>query len=283
LSGESWVDSDGTYRRIESIHENQLEDLVNRFQNVLFGGRIFLPLKLPYKSRLGETIPDGVVLSLTEPAEWFHVEIETLEHDVKAHILPQLSKIANIEMTPEDTRVLAEKTLSALRKLPTSTGIELTQLIKVFSSEPSIILVIDQAGQEVRAMLSTLSAPIHLLIATPFVSRDAKYGMLVEGSLPVRGDRIVLAVPTGSGVFGFEFLSIEKGRNLLPETGVITLKREDESINCQVFDTGSMVLVSVKLADLERLLGRVVRGNRLVLRPLLPLQVYQCEKVIQHG
>lgn len=279
MPGEIWVGPDQVYRRIE-MTEADYEKLVARYQAEIFGDRTLLLIKRPFKSPLGDVVPDGVLVALKEPVGWFLVEIETAQHNVSGHILPQVTKMCNVALRPEDAADLVAKVSEALGRSGGEVPPNPATLLNLFKSRPGVVLVIDHAGEDVRTVINALRS-IHLMVAVPYYGRDGRYALQVSGALPATSGRILLEVPAGSGVFGAALLRIVAGSQYLPEGGEIFLKRGEEQVSCKILDTGSSTMISAKLSDIERMLGSVAGGCRILLAPLMPFQVYACERDIE--
>lgn len=81
------------YYQFEYSLEEQLEcDIVNN-SDAIFGERC---IYFDMKKKIGNTIPDGYLIHITEEGEayLYFVEIELAYHDVYSHIIPQLTKFA---------------------------------------------------------------------------------------------------------------------------------------------------------------------------------------------
>ncbi len=262
-----------------TIDETYFERLVAQRPKGVFGGRIYLPLKLKFWSVLGEVIPDGILLSMKPPHEWFFVEVETAQHDIENHILPQLSRMTNIELRTGDLANLAQSALKMLADVKPGIEFDFETLIDVFSKKPSYVLVIDEAGAAIHKMLRTLTPRIHLIIAAPFRSDDGQHGLLVTSKLADLENRLILQVSSGQGVFGVQLLSVTEGSDLLPASGSIVLRRGDERATCQVQPTGAGVSVAINGNDLDRLTGAPRPRDLLICESLLRFQIYECQEV----
>lgn len=279
MPGEAWVDPAGEYRRIEAIDEPSFEHLIDRFQGAVFGGRIFLPIKRRFRSRMGDTIPDGILIGPRDVDGWDFVEVETAEHDVNSHILPQLSRIGAIELSSVDVYALATDVAQELGKRKLLVGFSLAMLIKMLNRSPGLVLVIDEEGSRIRSMLQALRHPISLVVASPFRNERGEFGLLIQKRLRSPSETLVLAVPNPHGILGVNLLIATEGRELLPDSGEITLKAGDESAAGRIFDDGSHFGVSMNGEDLDRLVGGLEVGSKLICTPRLGFRIYRCEEV----
>ena len=82
------------YRLWTSSKEEELEFFVEEHSNLIFGeNSLYFSVKRKLKSLGGiGSIPDGYVLTLSEPYQWFIVEVELSSHPIFSHIVPQLNK-----------------------------------------------------------------------------------------------------------------------------------------------------------------------------------------------
>ena len=279
LPAETWIGPDRSFRRLVTIDEAYFEQLVAQRYKGVFGGRIYLPLKLKFWSVLGEVVPDGILLSATPPHEWFFVEVETADHDIQTHVLPQLSRMTNIELRATDLASISQGTLKMLAEIKPGIEFDFETLVDIFSKRPSFVLVIDEASAAIQRMQRTLTPRIHLIVAAPFRSDDGQHGLLVKSKLADLENRVILQVSSGQGVFGVQLLSVTEGSALLPASGPIVIRRGDERAICQVQPTGVGISVAINGNDLDRLTGAPRPRDLLICEAMLRFQVYECQEV----
>lgn len=278
MAGEVWVDGQRLFRRVEHMYEAEFEKLVEKHQSVIFGERVLLMIKRTFTSPIGNTVPDGILLSLKDPKGWAMVEVETAKDDAGSHMLPQITKMITARIGPEDIADLVAKSAQALKARTPPIGMGTDALLAIFDSKPGVVMIIDEASEAVRAVVES-TPPTRLIVATPFRSVDGQYGLHIAGALPPPTTQVVLEVQaTASTLFGWVLLPVVAGKEALPEAGKIVLKSGKEQVTCKLHETDAQVFVSARIQDVERIVGKVAKGDRLALTPLMAFQVYECKR-----
>jgi hypothetical protein len=158
--------------------EKQLEEAVKKHYKEIFGkDTLYFDVKHKLSSKSGVTsIPDGYVLSLSEPDKWYIVEVELSYHAIHEHITTQLNKfylgIKNRDTQEELVELLYreisdDKPLKAWVEKTIGTPEIKSYLRDLISESTKITIVIEDKGEEVREACDPLKAePIVMELKT---------------------------------------------------------------------------------------------------------------------
>ncbi|MGA2093024.1 MAG: hypothetical protein ABSH16_06405 [Sedimentisphaerales bacterium] len=148
--------------------EDAFEQLIAQNAKTIFGNKaIYLDTKRKInKSGLGETIPDGFLINLSEPddPEFYLVEIELKNHDFLKHILPQITKFFDFYSSSHEQQNLTGQIFSILKE-DNDSGNKLRGLIgsnetykflkDTVESSQKILIIIDGLKPEFEKMMNT--------------------------------------------------------------------------------------------------------------------------------
>jgi predicted small metal-binding protein len=149
------------YRLKKPADERELEEAVKEHSKEIFGqDSIYFDLKHKLSSKAGVTsIPDGYVLSLSEPYKWYIVEVELSYHPLHEHITTQLNSfyvgIKNVSTQKELVDLLYreisdDKRLKAYVVDTIGTPEVKSFLSDLISESPKITVIIEEMGEQVR-------------------------------------------------------------------------------------------------------------------------------------
>ncbi len=148
--------------------EADFEQLVANNAETIFGNKaIYIDTKRKInKSGLGETIPDGFLIDLSEPddPQFYLVEVELQNHDFFRHILPQITKFFDFYSSSYEQQRLTEQIFSIIKEDSTS-GKKLRGLIgsnetfkflkDTLENSQNILIIIDGLKPEFEKMMNT--------------------------------------------------------------------------------------------------------------------------------
>lgn len=165
--------------------EKQLEEMVKEHSKEIFGkDSVYFDLRQKLTSKAGVvSIPDGYVISLSKPFEWYIVEGELSSHPLHEHITNQLNKFMIGIRNPSTQRELVDalydeidsnKQLRAyienLIASPEIKGI----LYDLISQPPKIVVVIEEKGDEVHEACDGLKVEPIVIEFKTFVREGAE-------------------------------------------------------------------------------------------------------------
>jgi predicted transport protein len=172
-------------RYILSIPEKEkvLEDMVKEHYKEIFGeDTIYFEQKQKLTSRHGYgSIPDGYVISLLKPFEWFIVEGELSSHPLHEHITNQLNRFMIGVKNPATQKELVELfyseiTKDKLKKTYVETKIGSPEikgfLYELLQTPPKIVVVIEENGDEVQEACSELKSEPLIVEFKTFVKEN---------------------------------------------------------------------------------------------------------------
>ena len=147
------------YRSWTPSSEEELETLVERHSKRIFGeDSLYFSVKTKLKSIGGVgSIPDGYVLTLSEPYRWFIVEVELSKHPIFNHIVPQLNKFVQGIRDPDSRRsivralydeIMGDTVTDAYVKKQLGTGEIYRFLSDTVDRPPTLVVVIDEKTRE---------------------------------------------------------------------------------------------------------------------------------------
>src|SRR3990167_2048108 len=100
--------------------EDAFEKFIVDNADTIFGANsIYVDMKHKIEnSSLGGTIPDGVLIDLSdlESPEFYLVEVELQNHDFFKHIFPQITKFFSFYKNPSERQKLTEKVFSIFKQ-----------------------------------------------------------------------------------------------------------------------------------------------------------------------
>jgi predicted transport protein len=148
--------------------EDAFEQLVAQNAQTIFGDKaIYIDAKRKInKSGLGETIPDGFLIDLSDPddPQFYLVEVELQSHDFLRHILPQITKFFDFYSSPWEQQRLTGQIFSILKEDSTS-GKKIRDLIgtnetykflkDTLENSQNILIIIDGLKPEFEKMMNT--------------------------------------------------------------------------------------------------------------------------------
>jgi predicted transport protein len=163
--------------------EKVLEDMVKEHYKEIFGeDSIYFEVKQKITSKHGVgSIPDGYVISLLKPFEWYIVEGELSIHPLHEHITDQLNRFMIGVKNPATQKELVELFYSEITKdklkkayvenkigSPEIKGL----LYELLQTSPKIVVVIEENGEEVQEACSQLKAEPLIVEFKTFVKED---------------------------------------------------------------------------------------------------------------
>jgi len=145
----------------------EFEPIVKKNVKDIFGeNSIYFDLKQKLTSRAGVgSIPDGYVITLSDPPQWYVIEVELSTHPLYDHIVPQLSKFIHGIKTYESRRGITEAlyeeiksdvVLEALVKKRIGSSEIYRFLTNLVSSPPILAVVIDEKTKELEEVCNSL-------------------------------------------------------------------------------------------------------------------------------
>jgi hypothetical protein len=150
--------------------ESEFEKFVFAQYRHLFGDSAILFPKEKIKTETGMgTIPDGFVIDFKKE-KWFIIEVEISNHDVYAHITPQVIKFSSTLNNPETRRKLIKSFESQVKQDPAKVLLlsvngqseTFKAVTEIISKEPELIIIIEQPHKELSNVSNRL--PFQTLI-----------------------------------------------------------------------------------------------------------------------
>jgi hypothetical protein len=157
------------FRRVR-VNEAVLEGLLRSHSDVLFPGLQYFDFKPAVPSRYGTRHPDGALVA-PGIARWWVVEVETHQHDIDAHVAPQLEGLAEGLYGRE-----------AFRYLTRHAGFDLHEYSAVDIWEPSFLLVVDHKTQFIAETAEANGFELAELAV--YRSEHSEYAFRLAGSRP---------------------------------------------------------------------------------------------------
>ena len=184
------LDADGTcYSPYHYEKESEYEEMIVSNANAIFGenGIYFNIKKRVGASKKGASVPDGYYLDLLfhETPKLYFVEVELSDHDLYAHIGPQILRfgIASEMDKHKIKTVLLEdiqKDPCKRRKLEEffqhSSYKNSNQLLDkvIFETSPSVVVIIDEVTEELNNVLAQLTISTEVIEVNTYVSEGKK-------------------------------------------------------------------------------------------------------------
>jgi len=148
------------YNLRKPADEKQLEEMVKEHAKEIFGkNSVYFDLKQKLTSKAGiVSIPDGYVISLSKPFEWFIVEGELSEHPLHEHITNQLNKFVTGVKNPYTQKELVDALYDEIANdkllrvyIESTIGSPEIKgfLYDLILKPPKIVVVIEEKGDEV--------------------------------------------------------------------------------------------------------------------------------------
>lgn len=174
------IGDNDTYNRTPFRNEAEIETVVQKYAEYLFGSRIVYLPKAKVKTLGGwGSIPDGFVIDV-QGEEWFIVEAERATHSTWGHIAPQISRqLAAVESASTGQRVAqlaveAYRDNSSIRDTFRDLGIaELDvagKLNSILSKPPTIAIPIDGVPRDLEQWARTLRNTVKIWVIEKYVS-----------------------------------------------------------------------------------------------------------------
>lgn len=174
------INNSKQYARAPFRDEAEIEGVVQRFAEQLFGsGIIYLPqARIQTNSGRG-TVPDAIVIDI-EAGEWYIVEAERAIHGTWEHIAPQISR--------QMAAVLSSETLASVLRLAldaVSADVEIREIFRdiginelgihghierILRRPPTIAIPIDGIPRDLQDWIVTLRTNVKLWVIDKFVS-----------------------------------------------------------------------------------------------------------------
>jgi hypothetical protein len=259
------VNEDARYAKASFDNEQEIEDVVQKYAQLLFGSTIiFLPkAKLSTIGGHG-TVPDGFVIDVLA-GEWFIVEAERAAHGVWEHIVPQVSKQIVASESPENRQIILKLIFNILKEeehwkeVFAELGIrelEISEKLRqILDKPPTIAIPIDEIPNDLQVWASTLKNTVKIWLIEKYVSltspQDILYSLPEEGAptittKSIKGHSVSTTNFTGSQPFQDlieerllnigQVLTMEygpRGRQRQSFTGVV--QREGIEVDGQIF------------------------------------------------
>ena len=232
------INDDEQYVRASFTNEAEIEGVVQRFAEQLFGSSIIYLPQARIQTLGGRgTVPDAIVID-AERREWYVVEAERGIHGTWEHIAPQVSRQLAAVASPHTREAILQLALqqirqdTALREMFRDIDVaELAihgHLDEILRKPPTIAIPIDGIPKDLRDWIVTLRNTVKLWVLEKYVSvadssrvlyrlPDDSQPTLVTTQSPTGG---IAAVRTGSSQPLEEL--IDANPNLLGQT--ITLE-----------------------------------------------------------
>lgn len=164
--------------------EKQLEEMVKEHAKEIFGkDSIYFDLKQKLTSKSGVvSIPDGYVISLSKPFEWYVVEVELSNHPLHDHITTQLNNFWVSVKHPNTQRELINALYNEidndkLLKVFTENKIGSPEikgfLYDLISKQPRIVVVIEEKGDKVQEACEGLKVEPVVVEFKTYLREDA--------------------------------------------------------------------------------------------------------------
>lgn len=172
------------YVRASFVNESEIEGVVQRFADQLFGSSIIYLPQARIQTLGGRgTVPDAIVID-AERREWYVVEAERAVHGTWEHIAPQVSRQLAAVAAPETRNAILRMALelvtqeSALRDM--FRDIDVPELAihghidSILKKPPTIAIPIDGIPRDLREWIVTLRNTVKLWVLDKYVSaKDA--------------------------------------------------------------------------------------------------------------
>lgn len=99
-------------------NEEEFEAYVEKYSKKIFGeDSLYFSVKTRLKSLGGiGSIPDGYVLTLSKPYQWFIIEVELSSHPIFNHIVPQLNKFVQGIRDPNSRKSIVEALYNEIKR-----------------------------------------------------------------------------------------------------------------------------------------------------------------------
>jgi Restriction Enzyme Adenine Methylase Associated len=155
-----------TYRRASFVNEAEIENVVQKYADRLFGSSILYLSQTRIATMGGKgSIPDAIVIDL-EGEQWYLVEAERAIHGTWEHIAPQVSKQLAALTFPDTRQAILQSALTQIaqdqNQLQIFTDLEISQIeihgyIHAILQKPVIIAIpIDGIPKDLTDWMQTL-------------------------------------------------------------------------------------------------------------------------------
>ena len=174
------VNGQRQYARGSFRDEAEIEDVVQRFAEQLFGSAIIYLPQARIRTAGGRgTVPDAIVIDV-ESAEWYIVEAERAIHGTWEHIAPQISRQLAAVVSPDTLASVLQLALTsvasdgelkeALRNLGITELAIHGHLERILRKPPTIAIPIDGIPRDLREWIVTLRTNVKLWVIEKFVA-----------------------------------------------------------------------------------------------------------------
>ena len=165
--------------------EKQFEETVKEHSKEIFGkGSIYFDLKQKLTSKSGVvSIPDGYVISLSKPFEWYVVEVELSSHPLHEHITTQLNTFWVGVKNPNTQRELISSFYNEidndkLLRVYVESMIGSPEikgfLYDLILKPPKIVVVIEEKGDKVQEACEGLKVEPIIVEFKTYIREDAE-------------------------------------------------------------------------------------------------------------
>jgi hypothetical protein len=168
------------YARAPFRDEAEIESVVQRFAEQLFGSAIIYLPQARIRTAGGRgTVPDAIVIDV-ESSEWYIVEAERSVHGTWEHIAPQVSRQLAAVVSPETLsgvlRLALEAVSSDAELKEAFRNLGVTELAihghieRILRRPPTIAIPIDGIPRDLQEWIVTLRTNVKLWVIEKFVS-----------------------------------------------------------------------------------------------------------------
>ena len=177
--------------------ELEFEKIVFAQYKHLFGDNaiLFTKRKIQTATNIG-TIPDAFVIDF-EKEKWFIIEVEISNHDVYAHIVPQLTKFSSALNNPHTRKQLLKFFESEIKADPFKNALLIstgkTEVFKTVSEildgNPELIIIIEQQHDELTSIFNSLPFKTRINVFKTFTKDGLEQGDSIFQIEPIFKER----------------------------------------------------------------------------------------------
>jgi hypothetical protein len=165
--------------------EKEFHPLVKKQSKEIFGkNTVYFDLKAKLTTTSGKgSVPDAIVIDLTEPYQWYIVENELSSHSIYDHIVPQLTKFIKGLKNPNSINRITEMLYDEIRNDNSIRSFVLAKinsddihhfLSRLLSKPSKIVIVIDEKTPEVEEAFEDFKVAPEIIEFKTFVKENSE-------------------------------------------------------------------------------------------------------------